>query len=229
MDFEELLNSDLRIHADGEKTFSVDQNVARYLYRVISADQKTLETGVGMSTVIFALRGSKHIVITPSQDQVDRFEAFCRDHFISTESVEFVVDLSDNVLPKMDLPDLDIVLIDGGHGFPVPYIDWRYTAPHLKVGGQMIIDDCQLETGAVLRNFLRCEDAWVEEQNFYGRTSVFRLISPHKLTDASGQRYGRARSKRRQYISEFRKAGHLIWHGKFRILRDGVKKRLNIS
>jgi precorrin-6B methylase 2 len=227
MNIEELLKSDLHVHRGGTLTWAVDKDVARFLHHVVSGDQTTLETGVGLSTVIFALCGSKHIAITPRQDEVDRIKEFCRDHAISTENVEFVVDSSDIALPKMDLPQLDLVLIDGGHGFPVPYIDWRYTATHLKVGGRMVIDDCQLETGAVLRNFLRQEEAWVEEHDFFWRTSVFKLKEPYELKDWTDQPYVRARSRHRQFLTGLRKAFSLIRRGDFGALYRGVKKWLN--
>jgi methyltransferase family protein len=225
MDVEELLKSDLRVHSDGTVTWALDNNVARFLFHTISEGQQTLETGMGLSTVIFALRGSRHIAIAPEKAEVDQIKQFCLDHSISTDNVEFVVDMSDNALPKMDLPPLDLILIDGGHGFPVPYIDWRYTAPHLKTGGILIVDDCQIETGAVLRNFLRCEDVWTEERNFYGRTSVFRLKEPFKLSEFGGQRYGASRNKIRRYISELQKAAYLIRGAEIGALWTGIKKQ----
>jgi hypothetical protein len=48
------------------------------------------------------------------------------------------------VLPQLDIADLDLLLIDGGHGFPHPAIDWYYGALHLKAGGIVVIDDVQL-------------------------------------------------------------------------------------
>jgi len=36
------------------------------------------------------------------------------------------------------------VLIDGAHGFPYPILDWWYVAPHVKVGGHVLLDDAYL-------------------------------------------------------------------------------------
>jgi hypothetical protein len=224
MDIDTLLSTELRVHRGGAVTWMVDEDIARFLYRTVSEGMSTLETGVGLSTVIFAMRGTEHIAITPQQEEVDRIKDFCRFHSISTDRLRFFVGFSEDLLPTLDLPQLDLVLIDGGHGFPVPYIDWRYTAGHLNVGGKMIIDDCQLDTGAVLRDFLRAEAAWAEEQNFFGRTSVFNLVQPCEFREWVYQPYVKARSRRLQYLYGLRKALPLIRRGDFSTLWSGLKR-----
>jgi hypothetical protein len=66
------------------------------------------------------------------------------------------------------------VLIDGGHGFPTPFVDWYYAGKRLKAGGLLIIDDTHLWTGAVLRNFLTEQPGWTLVENFAMRSAVFR-------------------------------------------------------
>jgi hypothetical protein len=51
------------------------------------------------------------------------------------------------------LPPLDIVLIDGAHAFPFPFLDWYFTASALKAGGLLVIDDVQIATGTILADF----------------------------------------------------------------------------
>ena len=52
----------------------------------------------------------------------------------------------------MQLPPepLDFVLIDGGHGFPTPMLDWFYGAGRLRRGGVAVFDDVQLPAVAML-------------------------------------------------------------------------------
>src|SRR6185503_1666742 len=96
----------------------------------------------------------------------------------SLEHVTFELGPSDKLLPTMALGDLDLVLIDGGHGFPVPFIDWYYTAFALKAGGIVIVDDTQIWTGAVLRDFLMADPDWKLLHLWGGRAAAFT-----KLTD----------------------------------------------
>ncbi len=224
MDLETLLRTKLHVHQGGTLTWAIHEDVAKFLFDAVCPDHHTLETGIGLSTVIFAMRGSKHITVAPSAEEVERVKVFCGENGISTDRIEFVVDFSDAVLPKMMLPELDLVLIDGGHGFPVPYIDWRYTAPRLRVGGRVIVDDCQLETGAVLRDFLRLEPAWTEEKDFWGRTSAFRLTTAFRLSEWDGQPYIVTRSRRRQAASNLRRAVDLLLHGRLYKLARAARR-----
>ena len=72
----------------------------------------------------------------------------------------FIVDRSEQALPRLQLRDVDVALIDGRHGFPAPFIDWYYLAEALKVGGLLIVDDVHIWTGDVLAQFLSVEKDW---------------------------------------------------------------------
>ena len=39
---------------------------------------------------------------------------------------------------------LDLVLLDGAHGFPYPMLDWWHVAPRLAVGGRILLDDAYM-------------------------------------------------------------------------------------
>lgn len=104
----------------------------------------SLETGLGLSTVLFTRWSAKHTCVVPAQDQVDRVKAYADEHGIDCTHVDFEVGTSDLVLPGLDLEPLDLLFIDGGHGFPHPAIDWYYGSLHLKAGGVVVIDDAQL-------------------------------------------------------------------------------------
>ncbi len=82
------------------------------------------------------------------------------------------------MLPRLPADPLDLVLIDGSHGFPVPLIDWFYTADRLKVGGLLVLDDTQLWSVHILKQFLLLEPEWQIEQDFWPRSAVFRKTKP---------------------------------------------------
>jgi hypothetical protein len=62
-------------------------------------------------------------------------------------------------LPRCQLANLDLILLDGKHAFPWPVVDWFYTADRLKQGGLMIIDDAQMRSVGVLRDFMAADPA----------------------------------------------------------------------
>ena len=47
----------------------IDPEVARFLHQAIAEGARTLETGSGLSTIIFAMRRSHHTAVTPSPRQ----------------------------------------------------------------------------------------------------------------------------------------------------------------
>ena len=105
-----------------------------------------------------------HICVVPFQDEVDKLVAYLREHRIADSNVTFVVTPSDEALPDLEVEAVDLVLIDGGHGFPTPIIDWYYGVRHLRRGGLLVIDDLQLAAVQVLDAFLIKDPRWTEMQ-----------------------------------------------------------------
>lgn len=134
----------------------------RFLAGVSEPGSRTLETGSGVSTALFAAWGCEHRCVTPSQVEVDALKEYCRSHSILTDRVVFDVAPSDEVLVRLDPHDrsLDVVFVDGGHGFPVPMIDWFYGAGRLRRGGVLVLDDIHLPAVKILRSFLDLDQRW---------------------------------------------------------------------
>ena len=179
---DELLRHDPEVHtelAQGvAQTYGLHASALRWLEANVRPDWRTLETGCGMSTVVFAATGADHITISPFESESDQVRDWCADRGISTGRVTFVDDISERVLPGMDLGDLDLVLVDGAHAFPQVFIDWYYASQSLRVGGLLLIDDLPLWTGYVLHGFLRQEPGWEFVQSFAGRIALFRKTAP---------------------------------------------------
>ncbi len=112
-----------------------------------------------MSTVLFTLLGTDHVAVTPSQDEADRFAAYCRERNIDRSKTTFEVGGSDDVLPRLTRP-LDLVFVDGGHGFPTPILDWYYAGQRLVRGGIIVFDDMQLPQVASMGAQLRDDPRW---------------------------------------------------------------------
>jgi predicted O-methyltransferase YrrM len=140
--YEKLLADAPRFHQHlGEEVSHHNRNVAK-IERYLTPGMRTLETGAGYSTVIFAGRGCMHVAITPRQREADLISAYCREHGYPVP--RFVVGESWEMLPGLRDLELDFVLIDGSHAHPHPMIDWFYATRLLKRGGLVFVDDTHL-------------------------------------------------------------------------------------
>lgn len=170
-----------QIHDDGTGRVHGDWALSRealgFIERFVRPDDRTLETGAGLSTALLALLGAVHTAITPDEAEVRRLATYCARHGIPTTKVRFEIGYSQDLLPALAPGELDLVLIDGSHAFPVPFIDWYYCAVHLRQGGLMLIDDIQLWTGRVLKDYLATDPGWRHEGS-PDRAVVFRKVKP---------------------------------------------------
>jgi predicted O-methyltransferase YrrM len=179
MNLNDVLNDPPKPHQDAQGGFMVmglTETALRFIYENVGAESTTLETGCGLSTAVFALTGSRHTVIAPAPSEFEITKAYCRDRGISTNQIAFITEPSQKVLPGLESAPLDLVLIDGGHGFPTPYVDWFYTAGKLKKGGYLIIDDIWVWSCQILRDFLSEQPEWEFVAEYDGRTTVFRKL-----------------------------------------------------
>jgi Methyltransferase domain len=183
---DELLKHDPAVHTElargTKRTYGLHKAALRWLDANVQPDWRTLETGCGLSTAVFAVRSAEHTTISPFASESDRVREWCKEHDIPTAHVKFVDEHSEWVLPHMDLGALDLFLIDGAHAFPQVFIDWFYGAQALKIGGLLMIDDLPLWTGYVLNGFLRAEPGWTPVCSLGGRIALFRKTAPMDAT-----------------------------------------------
>jgi hypothetical protein len=176
----DILNDPPRPHKNPDGGFMVmglTEPPLQFIYDNVDDSSVTLETGCGLSTAVFAVKGSRHTVIAPAPEEFAITKAYCRDRGIPTDQINFITEASQKVLPVLESEPLDLVLIDGGHGFPTPYIDWFYTAGLMKNGGFLMVDDVWLWSCQILRDFLMEQPQWEFVAEYEGRTAVFKKIS----------------------------------------------------
>ena len=175
MNIQEFVNNPPKLHKDGAGnlvSWQLSREALYFIDKHVDESAKTLETGAGVSTILFALKYTNHTCIVPKTAEVDRISEYCMQHQLSIQKISFQIGRSENILPGLELNELDLVLIDGRHAFPTPFIDWYYTACGLKEGGILIIDDTDLWTGEILKKFLLSEPEWKLEED-YSHTAVF--------------------------------------------------------
>ncbi|MGH9628928.1 MAG: class I SAM-dependent methyltransferase [Bryobacteraceae bacterium] len=141
-------------------SWRIDDHTIDLLDGSLRPGMRTVETGAGLSTVLFALHGADHRCIVPDAALVERIQAFCREHRIPTEQITFDIVPSQDVVPVLERNTYDLALIDGCHNFPIAFVDLFYASQALKVGGLLIVDDLHIWTCEVIAKFLRESPSW---------------------------------------------------------------------
>jgi predicted O-methyltransferase YrrM len=111
------------LHGAGDEFWGLDWAALAWLERELEPGLGTVETGAGTSTIVFAAAGTEHEAVTPDPTEEKRIRAECDRRGISTARLSFRIGLSHEVLPTLAERPLDLVLIDGAHGFPYPTLD----------------------------------------------------------------------------------------------------------
>jgi methyltransferase family protein len=138
---------------------------------------RTLETGCGASTVIFAARGAHHTTVSPDRREHDLVREYCDGAGIDTSRVTFIEGLSDLVLPGLCTERrLDAAFIDGAHAFPFPAVDWHYVTRALKVGGWLLLDDIPIRAVSCVFRYMRSDPAWRLDEIADHRTAKLTLV-----------------------------------------------------
>ncbi len=179
------------LHAGGEEYWGLAWEALGWLEREVRPGMATLETGSGASTLVLAAAGADHVAVTPAADEEDRFRSECARRGIDGSRVSFRIGLSHEVLPSLEPGPLDLVLIDGAHGFPYPVLDWWHVAPRVKIGGRVLIDDAYMPPVRALVDALRAQPHWELERAASFRTAVVRKVAEGLPSfDWEGERIG---------------------------------------
>jgi predicted O-methyltransferase YrrM len=214
MDFETVLLHPPLLHADRSGnlvSWRAGDRLLRYLAAALREGDATLETGAGITTLVFAMKRCHHTVIVPDQAQVDRILEWCGASNVPTDTLTFKVLPSEVALPKLDPTPLDLVLIDGAHGFPIPLLDWFYAGRRIRDGGLLLVDDIQIWTGHVLYEFLSREPQWRIEHKRAFEFFAARRVSSGSVGEWLDQPYVLHRSFASSSTSMPRKmAGRLV-------------------
>ena len=165
------------LHGEGEY-WGLAWAALGWLEETVQPGWATLETGSGSSTLVFASRRAVHEAVTPDPGEEERIRRRCAELGIDDGAVTFRIGISQDVLPRWEPRPLDLVLIDGAHGFPYPILDWWHVAPHVRVGGTVLLDDAYLAAVAAIVDYARSSEAWRVDDAVSFRTA--RLT---KLTD----------------------------------------------
>ncbi|HEX6896275.1 MAG TPA: class I SAM-dependent methyltransferase [Bryobacteraceae bacterium] len=141
--------------------------------------QRTAETGCGGSTIVLSHASAQHTAF--AVEGQDRTISELRKHTdLLAARVQFVDGETKQTLPRHEWQgDLDLVLLDGPHAYPLPQLEFTYLFPRIKTGGWLAIDDIQIPSVYELFEFLQKEPC-VALEDVKVRTAFFRKISAAK-------------------------------------------------
>jgi Methyltransferase domain len=175
---------DTKLHANASVQWDASDVVLDWFKANLKPGMRTMETGAGKSTLAFMAAGCLHDTVTPSDSEISAIKAEGTQLGLDVNVVTFHNDFSQNVLPHLKgHEDIDVAFIDGGHGFPIPCVDWLFIAPRLKVGGKLLIDDIDLWTGSMLVDVMRREAGWRVDTILRGRTAVITKTAPFQARE----------------------------------------------
>ncbi len=180
-----------RLHASGSAYWGLAWPALEWLVANVKPGMATLETGAGSSTIVFASAGADHEAVSPFADEHERIKEECARRGIDASRLRFHVGSSHEVLPRWEPRPLDLVLVDGAHGFPYPIVDFWHLAPHVKIGGLMLLDDAYMAPVGMLVDHLRTRPSWeVVGPVGYRTVIVKKLADDLPDFDWSGERLG---------------------------------------
>lgn len=142
--------------------------------------KRSAETGCGKSTLLLSWISKSHTVFTLSHYgnlPCKSYHNVKNSKLLNTDAVNFEIGPSQVSLPTYSFEEpLQVVLIDGPHGFPFPQMEYYYFYPNLQEGGLLIVDDIQIPTIEWLYDFLVDDEMFdlieiVENTAFFQRTS----------------------------------------------------------
>ena len=185
---ERVIASPPKVHPDAPDglAWSTEASCYGFMAGQIMEGSNTLETGVGVSTALFAAWGCNHLAIVPFAHEAIAIEQYCDEHGIARDSLKFDLRRSEVALPALS-GTFDLVFIDGCHGFPSPIIDWFYGAGLLRSGGVVVFDDVQLpQVGSLIETFIERDQRW-EILASTTKWKAFRRLSEGPLWEWEGQ------------------------------------------
>ena len=159
------------------------------IYRLTRANKvlHSVETGSGKSTLLFSAISTSHKCFTlgsEGNEDAGSLSAVQQSPFFDTTNVEFILGPTQKTLPGYVFTHpVQLVFIDGPHGYPFPEMEYYFLYQHLAEDGLLILDDIHIPTIARLNEFLQEESMFthvgtVQTTSFFRRTAA-PLFDPY--------------------------------------------------
>lgn len=175
----EIIDLPRNFHEAGVMSGAVLEKIAAHASGL--SVHRSAETGCGKSTLLFSWISNNHTTFTLShygEIPCESYNNVKDSNLLNPGVVHFELGPSQVTLPKFSFEkSLQIVLIDGPHGFPFPQMEYYYLYPNIQEDGLLILDDIQIPTVGWLNDFLVEDEMFdllevVETTSFFRRTSA---------------------------------------------------------
>ena len=181
-------------HAAGSVSPAVLHGIARHAER-IGAIQSSAETGSGKSTLLFSHLSQSHLVFAMDAGNGSVIQAKASP-LLNRSAVTFVEGPTQLTLPRHTFAHpLQMVLLDGPHGYPFPDLEYYYFYPHIVGGGLLILDDIQIPSIGRMYDIIKAGDMFRPHEVIENTAFLVRTDAPliHPESDGwSLQGYNRA-------------------------------------
>jgi hypothetical protein len=202
-----IFESPPMVHVRGTHVWRTHLSCYEFLARHVEPGARTLETGCGVSTVLFTAWGCEHLCVVPEASQRDGIYKYCEERNIDASRLSFDVRPSEEALPRLDPPsEFDLFFIDGNHGFPAPIIDWFYGASHLRSGGILVIDDVNLPQVSLLPDWYLSRDPRWEHLESTVKWAAYLRHSKGSLSELQGRQPFITPKSQNPYVAKVRSA-----------------------
>ncbi len=158
-------------HGAGSLKTGVLKAIARYTAGMDV--EQSAETGSGKSSLLFS-HLSKHHLVFAMDDGNGSVRNVQESSLLKPGVVEFVEGPTQQTVPAhvFESP-LQVVMLDGPHGFPFYALEYYYFYPHIAAGGLLIVDDIDIPSIHDMYRFLK-KDEMFELLEVVHTTAFFR-------------------------------------------------------
>jgi hypothetical protein len=220
-DLEKVLSNPPKLHEDGGKLISdwrIDDATCVALSERLKPGLKTLETGGGLSTIIFAANGCHHTCVMPDEPVASRIRQFCESIDVDTSNLEFVISRSTDVVHTWPRSAFDLILIDGCHGFPSIFVDFYFASKALKTGGTLFLDDMHIYTCQQTARFMQSDSGWNVE------LKTNRVVAARKVADTADAEWSC-----QTFVTQKSKSASPIWKYWYHFLETTLPLRRRLG
>lgn len=175
VDYNKILGDLEKLPQDWHGSGPLDDNVLKklaYHCQEYGTINYSVETGAGKSTIFFSQSSNNHTVF--AIDIGNSLTRVKESDLISDSGVEFVEGPTQLTVPAYSFKNmLDLVLIDGPHGYPFPDMEYYYFYPHITEGGLLIIDDINIPSIKRMVKIIKSDEMF-DCIDLIGKTMFFR-------------------------------------------------------
>lgn len=83
--------------------WGLNEEALELIKNQVGFESKTLEAGAGLSTVLFALLGCRHVVVTPNKKEFEKISRCLEQYDIPSENLTFIAQPSEVYLRRAKL------------------------------------------------------------------------------------------------------------------------------